>query len=487
MIRRAAVAALISLLLAGCGVSSATPAPAAVTPPPVSAVPSATAVASQPVLSSPTATSGGPAAVGRAFIDALARGDTAAAEALEDATMRAAAPGAQLGQLWQQFEAQYGAYQGIGAVTTTVQGAFTIAAVPVTFANATLTLTVAVNAEGQVSGLHLGAVSSAAPGTGTPAPSPAAYVDPTAFTESEVTVGNAPWALPGTLSMPNGPGPFPAVLLVAGSGPQDRDETIGPNKPLRDLAWGLASAGIAVLRYDKRTFVYGAQIAQQSAVTITVREETTEDALIAISLLRSTPGVDQARVFLVGHSLGAYLAPRIAAQAPGQLRGIALLEAPSTPLQRLILAQAEYLASLQASPDPSAQSQLEVLRAKVALAESPTLSSSTPATDLPLNIPASYWLDLRTYDPLATAASLALPMFFSQGGRDYQVPPSELGPWKSALAGSREVTFRDYPAMDHVLVDGTGPATPAEYTVSAHVDAQLVADLAAWVGGLQGR
>lgn len=390
--------------------------------------------------------------------------------------MRAAAPGATLGQLWAQLVAQYGAFQSIGGVTTTAQAPYTIAAVPTQFANSTVTLTVAVSSAGQVSGLH---VAKVAPSASSPASSPAAYVNRAAFTEGSVTVGSAPWALPGTLSLPNGAGPFPAIVLVQGSGPNDRDETFGPNKPFRDLAWGLASAGIAVLRYDKRTFVYSAQMVADTSIT--VRQETTDDAIAAVTLLRKTPKVDPARVFLVGHSLGAYLAPRIAAQVPGQLAGIAMLEAPSTPLVQLILIQEQYLASLQGSPSPQVEQQLASLNAKVALAESPSLSPSTPASELPLNTPASYWLDLRTYHALTVGANLTIPMFFSQGGRDYQVPPSELQPWETALAGHSNATFKTYPAMDHLLLDGGGPATPAEYSVPGHVDAQLVADVAAWV------
>jgi len=88
---------------------------------------------------------------------------------------------------------------------------------------------------------------------------------------------------------PEGKGPFPAVVLVHGSGPQDRDETIGPNKPFRDLAWGLASQGIAVLRYDKRTKVHGAMMAG-AVEQFTVKEETIDDALAAVALLRGTDG-----------------------------------------------------------------------------------------------------------------------------------------------------------------------------------------------------
>lgn len=466
MMRRWTLIILVPLLFAACGSSTATSSPARTSSP--SAAPSGSAT---PATSA--AGSADPTSIGYAFIASLSRGDWTGAQAMEDPVMAAAAPASQLQQIAQGLAAQYGAFQSIGSVTTTSAAPYTNAAVTVTFAHATVTLNVAVSAAGQVSGLHVGAVVPTAPA------SPAAYVTPGSFTETAVTVGSAPWELPGTLTMPNGTGPFPAVVLVHGSGPEDRDETFGPNKPFGDLAWGLASAGIGVLRYEKRTFVYGPQMAANPSIT--VRPETIDDAIAAVALLRTTPKIDPARVFLVGHSLGGYLAPRIAAQVPGQLAGIAMLEAPSTPVVQLILLQAQYLASLQGSPSPQDDQQLATLKAQVALAESPGLSPTTPASELPLSIPASYWLDLRTYHPVTVAATLKIPMFFSQGGRDYQVPLSELQPWEQALAGHSNVTFKTYSAMDHLLLDGSGPASPAEYSVPGHVDARLVADLAAWI------
>jgi dienelactone hydrolase len=421
------------------------------------------------------------ASIGHEFVAALAAGDAGSAEALEDTAMHNAAPAASLTNIWQQLVTNYGAFQGIGQTSVASQPPYLNASVPVTFAQATVTLLVTVSAQGQVAGFHVGAVvtSSGSSGPATPSLPPASYVNQASFSETGVTVGSSPWELPGTLSMPKGSGPFPAVVLVAGSGPEDQDETYGPNKPFQDLAWGLASAGIAVLRYDKRTYTYAAQMA--ALPNITVKQETTDDAAAAISLLRSTPGVDPSRVFVVGHSLGAYLAPRIATSVPGQLDGLAMLEAFSTPLPQLILDQARYLVSLSPSPDPSTDAVLANLAAQVQVAESPDLSPSTPASQLPLGVPASYWLDLRTYDPIATATTLTLPMFFSQGGRDYQVPPSELQPYQAALSGRDNVVFDTYPPMDHLLLDGTGTPSPAEYNIPGHVDAQLVADLAAWI------
>ncbi len=477
MIRRLLLVLLASLLLAGCG--------AAPSPTPSSSMPEASAGSPAPSIA-PTAAASAPvdaASTGRAFVAAIAGGDGAGAEALENDKLRGAAPAAKLATIWSQLVAQFGAYQAVGGATTADQAPYTVVTVQTLFASATVPLLVTLDQSGKVAGFHIGSPGPPASPAGSSATaSPAAYVDASAFTESDATVGSAPWALPGTLSLPKGSGPFPAVVLVAGSGPADRDETIGPNKPLRDLAWGLASRGIAVLRYDKRTLVYAAQMA--GSATITVKDETTDDASAAIALLRSTKGVDPDRVFLVGHSLGAYLGPRIAADAPGELRGLVLLEAPSTPLAELILTQERYLATLGgASPDPSTSAALDDLAAKVQRAELPDLSPSTPASELPLGVPASYWLDLRSYDPLATAAGLDLPMLFTQGGRDYQVPPSELQPWQHALAGRSNVTFDSYPPLDHLLFAGSGPPTPAEYTIPNHVSGQVVADVATWIEG----
>jgi dienelactone hydrolase len=466
--------ALVAVGLAACG--------------PGGSSPSADTGSSAPTPAGPA----DPAAVGRAFIEALAAGDTATAESMEDAKMRAAAPAAALGQLWDQIETQFGAFAAIDGVVVEAADPYINATVQARFANAMVPLIVTVTDTGQVAGLHLGepVPASGAPASASPSAaasdeaSPAVYVDRSAFTETEVIVGSDPYPLPGTLSMPTGEGPFPAVVLVAGSGPQDRDETIGPNKPLRDLAWGLASNGIATLRYEKRTKAFGPQLAAQAS-TVTVQEEAVDDAVAAVDLLRDTPGIDPDRVLVAGHSLGGFLAPRIAAAASGRVAGIALLEANASPLEQMLEAQLTHLASDEGGADPQAKAMLEALPAQLALLASPGLSAATPASSLPLGIPAAYWLDLRGYDPAAVARDLPIPIFIAQGGRDYQVPPSQLALWRRALADRDDVTIREYPAVNHLLMAGSGPTSPAEYATPAHVAPDVVADLVTWVRGTE--
>lgn len=160
----------------------------------------------------------------------------------------------------------------------------------------------------------------------------------TRFTEESVTVGAEKWALQGTLPIPVGP-VAAAVVLVHGSGPNDRDETLGPNKPFRDLAWGLADRGIAVLRYEKRTRQYAGKMAGNP--NLTVREETTDDAILAAALLRAHDRIDPKRVFVLGHSLGGTLAPRIAAE-DRSLAGLIILAGATRPLMEGKSTPSEY-------------------------------------------------------------------------------------------------------------------------------------------------
>jgi fermentation-respiration switch protein FrsA (DUF1100 family) len=306
---------------------------------------------------------------------------------------------------------------------------------------------------------------------------PPPYARPESFREVAVVVGEGgDWPLPGTLTLPKGEGPFPAVVLLHGSGPNDRDETIGPNKPLRDLAWGLASQGVAVLRYEKRTREHGLRWKP----SMTFREETVDDALAAVALLRKRPEVDGKRVFVLGHSLGAMAAPEVGRRDP-TLAGLVLLAGNTRPLEDLALEQITYIRSLRPSDDD--QEALEKLRKQVAKVKDRGLTADTPASELPLKIPAAYWLALREYDPAATAARLTMPLLVLQGERDYQVTMADFAGWKKALAGRAGVRLKSYPKLNHLFMEGEGKEKLADYEKAGHVSREVVDDVAAWVKG----
>lgn len=303
-------------------------------------------------------------------------------------------------------------------------------------------------------------------------------LEPAKMKEKEVKVQTGTFTLPGTLVIPESDTPVPAIILVHGSGPNDRDETILSNKPFKDLAQGLAKEGIATLRYDKRTKVYGAASAS-AGEELNLDNEVTQDVLSAIRLLEKEPGIDTRRIYVLGHSLGGMMAPRIASSAP-QLAGIILLSAPARRMEDLLLEQVEYLLSLQPFV-MGAEKQKEDLKKQVENVKkmgTPAFDKSVP---LPLNVPASYWKDLNGYNQVATAASLSMPILVMQGGRDYQVTMEDFEIWKKALAGKTAVTFRSYPDLNHLYLEGTGKSRPEEYTQASHVPAYITKDIAHWI------
>lgn len=152
-----------------------------------------------------------------------------------------------------------------------------------------------------------------------------------------ITVGlNTEYPLKGLLTLPDDlSSPVPAVVLVHGSGPSNMDEKVMKLTPFRDLAEGLAERGIASIRYDKRTYVHARKMLK---VSVTVREETIEDAILAADMLRNDPRIDPQRIYIVGHSMGAMLAPRIDAEG-GNFAGIIMMAGTNFRLEDIVIRQ----------------------------------------------------------------------------------------------------------------------------------------------------
>jgi dienelactone hydrolase len=364
-----------------------------------------------------------------------------------NAKMSAALPVAQLQQVWTSLRQQVGPLKTIvDHRENAIAGGITSVALGCEFEKATLDVVIAFDPEGRIGGLRLVPRATSA--------EPAAPPASSTFTEESVTIGSE-WPLPGTLTLPRG-AIDAAVVLVHGSGPNDRDETIGPNKPFRDLAWGLADRGIAVLRYEKRSRQHGSRLAGVAGMT--VRDEVTADAVLAAALLRAHPRLNAKRVFLLGHSLGGTLAPRIAAEDRA-LAGIVIMAGATRPLLEAARDQLAYLAAINPAAPPVEQS-LEMLRHAA---------------------PESYWKDLDGYQPARVAAALSLPILILHAGRDYQVTDADLQGWREALAGRTNVTIRTYPTLNHLFLPGEGKSTPAEYERPGSIPAFVLDDLAAWL------
>jgi alpha-beta hydrolase superfamily lysophospholipase len=212
---------------------------------------------------------------------------------------------------------------------------------------------------------------------------------------------------------------------------------------------------------------------------LTVKEETIDDAVAAAALLRGTAGINSARVFILGHSMGAMLIPRIAKAGP-KAPGFILMAPPARPLEDLVLEQVRYLVSLDGTITDAETAQIDAIRRGVDRIKDPSLSASTPPAEL-LGAPASYWLDLRGYDPVAAAREIRAPMLILHGGRDYQVTAVDFARWRKAFSTVAGATLKVYPGLNHLFVAGSGPSTPVEYRQPGHVAPSVINDIAKWI------
>jgi len=372
---------------------------------------------------------------------------------------------------WQTEIDKYGAVTAFGEPRSEpARATGTLVRVPVTFERGAATVLASLAGDG-LAGLQLAGPEAAQPTQEWQAP---AYADPAALSEEDVTVGDGPLAVPGTLTRPAEKDDGAAIVLLAGSGPLDRDETIGRNKPFKDLAWGLATSGVATLRFDKVTFAHPGEVAKMAGFT--VDDEYLHHALAAVDLLRRRPGIDPARIFVLGHSLGGTVAPRVAAADPA-VAGLVIFGGGAQPMHWSAVRQFRYLGS--------PRQLIDTITRQAEAVDSPGLSPDTPAADLPFGVPASYWLELRGYDPAAQAARIGRPILLLQGARDYQATVADdLARWQAALAGRPDVTVHVYAPDDHLFFPGEGPSTPAQYDPPQHVDPAVVTDIAQWIAGL---
>src|SRR5262249_18013551 len=152
------------------------------------------------------------------------------------------------------------------------------------------------------------------------------------------------------------------------------------------------------------------------------------------ALLRKTKGVDPKQVFVLGHSLGAMMAPRLGKE-DADIAGLIMLAAPTRPLEDLLVEQISYITSLEAKLTDEQKAEIEKIKKQETRVRDPKLAADAPGSELPLGVAGAYWLSLRGYEPAQVGAALKQPLLILQGERDYQVTMEDFAGWKKALAG----------------------------------------------------
>ncbi|WP_338553591.1 alpha/beta fold hydrolase [Paenibacillus sp. KS-LC4] len=317
-------------------------------------------------------------------------------------------------------------------------------------------------------------------------PKPVDKEAPVTIVEEEVTVGEGtPYALGGTLTLPkNASGPLTAVVLVQGSSATDRDEAVSGYKPFRDIAWGLAEQGIAVLRYDKRTFVYGNSMTKEALMKMTVKEETIDDAIVAAKLLKADKRIDASKVYVVGHSLGGMLAPRIDAEG-GDFAGLVLLAGSPRSLWEILYDQTQAVVAAMDDKDPAKQKNTQFIEAEYKRAQAlDTLTDAQAQATTIFSIPAYYFKEMDKHPASEYAAKLTKPVLILQGKDDFQVYANkDYVLWEELFKGKSNASFKLYPGLNHFFVDysGEGEGTVAEYNHSGSFAEEVITDIAKWL------
>lgn len=293
---------------------------------------------------------------------------------------------------------------------------------------------------------------------------------------------NTRFPLKGILTLPDGDGPFPGVVLVHGSGSSNMDEKVGKLTPFRDLAEGLAQRGVASIRYDKRSFAHGLKMVLDKKNPITVREETIEDALLAASILRADSRIGP--VFLAGHSMGAMLAPRIECSG-GDFAGLILLAGTPRRLEEVLLEQtAEALASMKGFTRKIGQKQLDLLRK--------TFDGLYDLTDeeakqkkLGGGTTAYYFKEMGQPTVAEWLEKTRKPMLILQGEQDVQVKAAvDFARYRQLLGDRENVTFRLYPGLNHAFVTAISDSiadAKKEFARERHIGPEVLDDLANWI------
>ena len=338
-----------------------------------------------------------------------------------------------------QLEAQFGSFQSKGPWGTSTNGDMTVYYCDVRFECSALRFFTVFNKDGRANTVRFVPATPAAKSTTDN------LLNNDKMAESSFELISGKYKLPAVLTLPKAGKKVPVVILVHGSGPNDRDESIGPNKPFRELAHELALRGVAVLRW-----------------------------------VRGHASVDSTKVYILGHSLGATLAPLIAQQAHNRLAGVIMLSAAARPMEDLIWEQVTYLSTLPGNNQYGAD-KLQQLKKQVDNVKVAGTRKFNAELGGPMNASESYWVFAHNYNPLKTVAKLRLRMLLLQGERDYQVTMNDFSLWKSALQKRRNVFLKSYPELNHLYQRGVGKSTPGEYMKSDSIPAYVMNDVACWV------
>jgi len=390
---------------------------------------------------------------------------------LQDATMRRYMDRNQLEVTWNSLIENYDSIQFINETIITEKDSFKITETKIDFVKKSFLFKLTINNKGEISGMYF--LNTKLKYT------PPDYINTLNFIETKIAVPAENIISEGVLSLPKAQQNVPLVIIVGGSGGTDKDGTLGPNKPYKDIAWALAAKGIAVYRYDKRTANPANLKGIKNLNDFLLYEEYVEDLKNIVAYFSEDKRINPKQIFIAGHSQGGFMLPYFTKACP-KIKGVISLAGNYSNVVDLMAYQFEYLK--QFLPDSTSKQAYDVMIKK---AEYMKLNISSTQINKDSMIPGltmAYVKDMMANGPEKLHAVLyKKPALFIQGERDYQVPMSEFELWKKAMQKSCCSTFISYPKLNHLLMEGEGISQPNEYNKPNNIPEYVVDEIATWV------
>ena len=301
--------------------------------------------------------------------------------------------------------------------------------------------------------------------------------------KEQIIVGeNTNYPLKGLLTIPACTvSPVPAVVFVHGSGASNMDEKVGKLTPFKDLAEGLAKHGIASIRYDKRSFSHGLKLVREKEVT--VRKETIEDAILATQILKNDPRIDKNKIFIIGHSMGAMLAPRIDAEG-GNYNGLIMMAGSPRKLEEIMLDQ--NLAVLNSTKGLLRWIiQKQISKLTQMFDNLYQLSDEEAKKKKVGGGTTLYYFKEMGEHAASNYLSTSKPRLIMQGEKDFQATvEKDFQAYKQLLSDKDNVTFKLYENLNHAFVPsvyGNIMKAKQEYSVEQHIGEEVIGDIANWI------
>ncbi len=301
--------------------------------------------------------------------------------------------------------------------------------------------------------------------------------------EEKIVIGKGTeFPLDGILTLPeNAEKPVPAVVFVHGSGSSNMDEKVMKLTPFKDLAKGLAKHGIASVRYDKRSFAHGRKMLKTGSIT--VKEEVVEDAVMASELLKNDKRIDPEKVFIIGHSMGAMLAPRIDAEG-GNFKGLILMAGTLAKLEEVLFRQLEEMKDgkskimswVASAQDKKFRKSFEGL---YSLSDEEAKKRKYAG-----EVDLYYFKEMGLHPAEKYLENIEKPVLVMQGSKDLQVSKKDFDGYKKLLGDKENVSFKLYDGLNHCFVpalyDDISKATK-EFSVERHIGEDVIFDIAGWI------